>query len=1461
MRILRPFGRVWTILLGITVLGLFLGLAMRMLLPAAPWISRPTLIALSPAPGEADVVPRSSISLRFSLPMNRRSVEQALLIDPPTQGTLTWNDEATELTFRPTVSLTPAMTYTITLGPAALGRWWQPLAPTPPGRFRTAPLPSVVSTLPEGTAVATTAPLALVFSQTMVDQQALSQPASLPLVINPPLPVAANWLDERTVLLQPLEPMRPATTYSARLAASLTDARGIALEQPVSWGWTTAWPALLARSPDNEARQVGPRTALTMTLAAPVELDKLRAALSITPAVAGELSASTTISGTQVITFTPTVGWQPNQSYSVALASSAQPTVWRFTTSPDPGIVSLFPGQGQILPRGQALRLRFSTPMDLASLQTNLQIEPSVDPFALEVNDAEVRLMPDLAPSSTYTLTIGPQARDRNGTALGTAYTLTLRTATAPANLEIAAAIDRVVSLPISRTASLTVTYTNLAALDMALYRLDEATLVRVLNFGASEWGDFRPERYGLQLQQQWRVALATPTDQQLQATVPISQSDGNPLAAGAYYLRARTSEGPRADLVVLVQPLLLGLITNNQNVLVWVVDRAGQPVANQQVTIYNSNGAIALGSTDSSGLYRARVASSVNPANLLAVASDTIGVVRQGWLAAPPAPDSPELASFLFPERHTYRAGETVLLHGFARRQNSNGSISFPAGSSPCRLQLQPLASNSSARPATRGINASELAIPAAQVGDCMINNRTGVISASISLPASLAPGSYLLRSTIDDSVNEQLLQVAPAEPVADLALVGELDSQGNVLLDIQRAGEPLTSAPVRWQLHLLPTTTSPFPTGYVISERAPYPRLSSSGTAQTNQTGQITIPLPQVLTRTLTYALDLVVEEPGGETGFLSLHGQLDGQAPWLGLRLPQRALTSADLPRIELLARDGDGAPRPDTTISVALYRGTTISGSPALERRARTDDQGLASLELVQLTPGEYQVVARLEGIEVRDRLVVTRAAFTGWNNPPQQISVVPDRASYQVGDIAQLVVTSPTISGTGLLSISTGRETTSSVVTIEAGALLTVTITPEMAPAARVGLLLAANNGLLGGGALLPVEAPPPALLGSLVAEQTSLPAGASLPITFTAVTTSQVLIAISSAEDPLAQIDLAAQLQAGYSPDQHLARSRLAGELPLPSGQPTMPAMALAEAPTIVLPPQNVPAGQPLVVELPLPERTGRWRVIAYATAETNRFLAASVEITTTPTISAQLLLPTRLHQGDRAIVTLDLRNPGSELQNVVVQLNSIGAQIAFSTPARRQRSLAGGQQERLAWEISAGSATTATLALTLEAGPEQQVFTSTLAILDAPAAPSTSPLPGVALQQSYHDPTNGRLLDPATIQVGSLINIRATLVTAQPLGELELQLALPGALRLVRLLPEPAFDAEGEPETGMISYRATELVAGMYQVSYLARVIASGDYRAPGPRALIGETTITGAETRVIVQQGGITP
>jgi alpha-2-macroglobulin len=1444
MRILRPVGRIWTILLGITVVGLLLGLALRVLVPLAPWLARPTLIAITPAPGEADVVPRSSISLRFSLPMNRRSVEAALQIDPPTSGVLRWNVDATELVFQPQLSLTPATSYTVSLSPTALGRWWQPMQPALPARFRTARLPSVVSALPGGGGVASTAPLALVFSQAMVDPQAVGQAATLPVLIDPPLPVAANWLDDRTVLLQPLQRMRPATSYTATLSPLLTDVRGIPLEQEVRWSWATAWPELLDRTPANEARQVGPRTPLTLTLAAPVELEQLRTALSITPAVDGTLVASTTVSGTQVITFTPTTGWATNQSYRVALANASFPS-WRFTTSPEPGIVSLFPGQGQVLPADQALRLRFSTPMDLASLQANLQIEPPVGPFEMEVNAAEVRLLPRLAPSSSYTITIGADARDRNGTPLGTDYTLNLRTAPAAASLAIPAATERVVSLPISRTATIAISYTNLSALDLALYRLDEATLVRVLNFGANEWNDFRPERYGLQMQERWRVALNAAPDQALQATLPISQSDSPALLPGAYYLRARTSEGPRADLVVLVQPLLLGITTHNQATLVWAVDQAGQPAINQAITLYNGNAPIAIGNTGADGLYRASLPLGVDPANLLAVAANDAGIVRQRWLnRSPTLPAS--YASLLLPERTSYQAGESIVLSGFARRIDASGNVAMPLVGSPCRLQLRPLVAPTGAESG------------AIQSGSCSIDSVTGIVSASLLLDSERSPGSYLLRSTVGDSDRAYLVQVTPPFTTSDLLLTTTQIGTDQVELQATVAGTALANAAVQWQLHLVPLANILPTAGGAFNQQALPPITSNSGQGRTGFDGRLVIPLPQVLTRTMAYALDIVVHEAGGETGFVSTSGRLAGQNLQLGLRLPARALTSADLPQLQLSARDEGGAPRPNATISVALYRGSAVVGPPTLERRARTDSNGTASLELVQLTPGEYQVVARLDGAEVRDTLFVTRPGFINWNNLPGEVTLVPDRERYQIGDVARLLVTSPAPTGTALLSISRGTGTTAEVISVRAGTLLTVTITPDMAPTTRVGLLLTGEASLRSGEALLAVDAPPPALLGSLSAERATLPGGTSLPITFTAVTTSQVLFSIAPAESAPAQADLATMLRAGYRPPQGLARSRLpedrsALELPQERLEP-----ALGEPLLLLLEPQTLPAGQPLETMLPMPSEAGRWRITAYAAAENDRFLASSVLVTTTSRLRSSLHLPTLLRQGDRAIVALDLSNPGGEAQELSVQLNSNGAQVAFSTPARRQVRIGAGEQQQLTWEISAGSTLTATIALLLEqADWQREAFSSQLAISPR-SETATSAAPGLAVvSQNYRDPLSGALLDPARLEQGQLVQIETTLIAAQPLSEVAVSVTLPGALRRMQVLTTPDFMVE-ELATNDLVYRAEELPAGMYQLGYLARVVAAGDYAAPGPEVRFGNSAVVGKAFQVTVQVGG---
>ena len=134
------------------------------MLPQTPWGETPRVVAIEPADGAANVRPRSSIAVTFSGPMNRSTTLRALRITPTTPGQLRWSDDNSRLIFEPDQTLTPAITYTISLDQSALGRLWSPLAAPAAASFATAPLPAVIAALPANTDVPTDSSLAVIFS-------------------------------------------------------------------------------------------------------------------------------------------------------------------------------------------------------------------------------------------------------------------------------------------------------------------------------------------------------------------------------------------------------------------------------------------------------------------------------------------------------------------------------------------------------------------------------------------------------------------------------------------------------------------------------------------------------------------------------------------------------------------------------------------------------------------------------------------------------------------------------------------------------------------------------------------------------------------------------------------------------------------------------------------------------------------------------------------------------------------------------------------------------------------------------------------------------------------------------------------------------------------------------------------------------------------------------------------------
>src|SRR5262249_42956630 len=452
-------------------------------------------------------------------------------------------------------------------------------------------------------------------------------------------------------------------------------------------------PAVIDIAPADGATAVVPRATLAITLSQPLDRDSLRASLLITPSADGDLALRDLPDGRQLVLFAPFAGWRPATSYAVTLRAGALPAGgtlplltpkrWSFSTAPLPALTGRFPGEGQLLPPSQEIRLIFNTPIDSEAIRHALQLTPTADLLRISTSETEARIAADLRAATPYTITLPASLTDPN--AIPLPHHSRLPSAPPPALPALAlpeAPAHLVPALP-GQPASLLIRRTNLSALNFDLYQLDEAAVVRTAGFRDSDWPLFQPERYGQPPLRSWNMSLADPLNQPVEQRVLLVSNTGAPLPAGAYYLRIRTPEGPSADLIALISRARLTLQssaptpgTAGVSALVWATDIiSGTPLPGLPVALYQSGTLVELSTTDAHGLASFMRAGNGGRTNLVALADGgRFGIVSSAWGNTSPALGAlPQL--FLTTDRAAYRPGERIELAGIVQATNAPSS------------------------------------------------------------------------------------------------------------------------------------------------------------------------------------------------------------------------------------------------------------------------------------------------------------------------------------------------------------------------------------------------------------------------------------------------------------------------------------------------------------------------------------------------------------------------------------------------------------------------------------------------------------------------------------------------------------------------------------------------------------------------------------------------------------------
>lgn len=1319
MRVLRWVGRVWTGMLLVTVVAILLLIGLRLLLPLPFLSSPPQLVRSTPANQATHVIARVRPSVSFNVPMNRPSVERALRLDPPAPIILLWGDDDTTLTISPTASLQPDTTYQLVIASTATSRLFRMLAAPIALTFHTESAPAVVAVLPPNDAknVPLTTTIGLRFSRPMVSAAILAQPTAMPsLHFDPPLEGRVTWLDPFSLIFRPTTPLQANTHYQATLTADFADLSGSQLGTSFGWTFSTDGPRILAVTPPDQARFVAPRASLVLTISQPLAMESIRASLVISPTNTGLLTATVRLDATQVITYTPSTDWEPNTTYNVALLAGAAPVSgtipllemmnWTFTTAPLPILTGRFPGEGQILPPGQDIRLIFTTPIDEAALRAALRFVPPVATAQVTTRDSEVHITADLRASTVYTLTLPATIPDRNGMILGQAYHMRFVTAPAPSALIAPDAIGHSVQIIPSTNTSLMLRRTNLSALNLDLYRLDEATMVRLLAFQERDWTDFQPDRYAQTLLRSWSVNLADPLDTPIAEPLSLVDAAGRALESGAYYLRIRTPEGAHADLLTLVSHTRLSLQVQGAHVLAWATDvRNVSPLAGIAITLYQDGVELARGSTDVDGVWQPPPLRSGTLSGLVALVggdNPSTTSVLWGTAAGPPLPTHILLTT----ERAIYQPAEQVALAGFIR----SAASSTPSAATSLSLTVRRIGA---ATPVVR---------------ETVVVQASGVISTSFLIPHDAESGDYLIEATSAQAQAQARFRVRdPLRPTLDarIAAPSHAIAGDDVPITITvgtSEGLPAASAIVSWTIEATP---EPFPEhdGYTFGddERSLDHPPARMGQGLTDADGRLTLVISATIASAtpVRYHIAAHIHEMSGlsttvDSGVLVFPAERAA-----GLHLPQRIFMVDRPGTIDFLTRTAEGTIAPDATIDVELYRRTwvrsnrpdsdnggrlTMREERVILRRLRTTADGRAELTLALRRGGEYRVRVLISDQKGQRRssaesLWVAETGVTSWRETSDgRIALITDRAAYQPGDIVTLLPLLTDAETPALLTIGHTDGLEERRLRLRAGEPITITIRPN--DRANLPVLLVVPIPHRGTSVVTPafhtaattldVRDPRGALTVAITTDQKTYALGATAIVTVT--TRDEHGKGIPAA----VLLDIVDAPVAPYENGAEPVREH-------PSPLVGAPPQATAVSPRVLWNPYlQTSAEGVLTLTVPLPQEPIVAQALVWA-VDAQRSGQAHATLSVTRPLDLSVAAPPFFRVDDTVAVIATIHNASTITQTARVTLATGGVEPRSATPPNRQITIAAGQTTQVQWDLLVRPVLHASLSIRIE--------------------------------------------------------------------------------------------------------------------------------------------------------------
>ncbi len=1078
----------------------------------------PTVLEVQPEPGSI-LTPREGVIVTFDQPMDRPSVEGALVVQPVTAGRFEWLDEAA-VRFVPDQPLPLDTPVTLTLQPTAKDKSGQNLARSFSFEFRTAGELRITERIPQPDIqdVDPTTIVAVTFNRPMVELGEVGSGEPTAFTLQPAAEGQGRWLNTSTFVFTPRPALEGGKTYEVVMNPALTGVDGLPLTNAelMNWQFSTVKPALIGIQPNlDEAQPLDVEIRLTfnqpMSRRSVEQGFRLRSQDGSSVTVSYEWSERDTI-----VAIKPQQLLGRSREYVVeldqveALGGVAIEDTLRqpFRTVGQFQVVSTTPSVGEDLEvygdYGSVL-VEFSAPLARnQKLNERIILEPKISGLSLYSDEQAgfLYLSGFFKSGQTYRLTLKGELQDRWGQALGRDYTLTFMAGNQLPSLNIP--IQNSFSalyyaLPGDRV--LPAYATNLERLDIRRARMSLMEVIRAI--------ERTPAFESLALEENWQVNLELPRNVSQGVDIPL-KSDRGGLETGLYAFRITSPQFVEnyqtVNLLTVVSPIHLTIKESQQEVVVWAVNVLNrQPVSGREVTVYQAGNGLVLGKalTDEQGiariplvespLYRTLVialGSEGDPDFSLAITEWKAGISPWNF-GIPSYFDQPKIKTYGYTDRPIYQPGQTVYYRYVVRQWND---ARYPP-------------------PEVKDITVKVYAAYSAEQGTPVLETQKltlspyGTAHGQVQLPQDAPTGIYSIQiEDQPDSVIE--FQVAAyRKPEIDLQVSfskSEYRWGEDVRAEVEANyffGAPAAGVNVVWSLYAR-NAEADLPGGYVaglldtfwlepdwwMRMQFPLGDYVMGGSGVTGADGRFRLTfLSQSLSELLEenrpkiLTLEITMTDESGFPVSQRAQTALHPSDMVIGIRPASWAQPAGSPFVFSILTVDWQNQPIGGRSLSASFDRIEWVQEWSEIETGSvsyrevitpisgadlRTGNNALATLEFTPQEPGVYRLEVRGEGAVSQVLVWVGGSGTAPWPRlPNQQIRLEADRKEYEAGDTAQIFIPNPLRSNTlAWLSVERRGVITYQVISIgEGGETVSLPITETFAPNCYLAVTLLGVN--------------------------------------------------------------------------------------------------------------------------------------------------------------------------------------------------------------------------------------------------------------------------------------------------------------------------------------------------------------------------------------------------------------